>query len=51
MASSSIGPVKTMIRSLELAPLEAFLATLETAPDHSLRDKLSAFARDHDVII
>jgi phosphotransferase system, enzyme I, PtsP len=51
MAPSSIGPVKTMIRSLELAPLEAFLATLETAPDHSLRDKLTAFARDHDVII
>jgi phosphotransferase system enzyme I (PtsP) len=51
MAPSSVGPVKTMIRSLQLAPLEQFLATLETASDHSLRDKLAAFARDHDVII
>jgi phosphotransferase system enzyme I (PtsP) len=51
MAPSSVGPVKTMIRSLQLAPLEQFLATLETVPDHSLRDKLAAFARDHDVII
>jgi phosphotransferase system, enzyme I, PtsP len=51
MAPSSIGPVKTMIRSLELAPLEQFLASLEATPDHSLRDKLTAFARDHDVII
>jgi phosphotransferase system enzyme I (PtsP) len=51
MAPSSIGPVKTMIRSLHLAPLEQFLATLETASDHSLRDKLATFARDHDVVI
>jgi phosphotransferase system enzyme I (PtsP) len=51
MAPSSVGPVKTMIRSLQLAPLEQFLATLETVPDHSLRDKLAAFARDHDVVI
>ena len=51
MAPSSIGPVKTMIRSLRLAPLEQFLATLKGAPDHSLRDKLTAFARDHEIII
>src|SRR6266851_3768334 len=51
MTPSSIGPVKTMIRSLHLAPLEQFLATLEGASDHSLRDKLATFARDHDVII
>src|SRR6266851_5287138 len=51
MAPSAIGPVKTMIRSLHLAPLEQFLATLEGASDHSLRDKLATFARDHDVII
>jgi phosphotransferase system, enzyme I, PtsP len=51
MAASSVGPVKMMIRSLHLAPLEQFLATLDTSPDHSLRAKLSAFAQDHNVII
>ncbi len=51
MAPPSIGPVKMMIRSLRLAPLEQFLATLNDGAEHSLRDKLAAFARDHDVII
>ncbi len=51
MTASSVGPVKTMIRSLHLAPLEQFLATLAATPDHSLRAKLSAFAQDHDVVI
>lgn len=51
MAPSSIGPVKTMVRSLRLAPLEQFLPSLAAAPDHSVRSNLSAFARDHGVII
>jgi phosphotransferase system enzyme I (PtsP) len=51
MTSSSIGPVKTMLRSLRLAPLEQFLPNLAKVPDHSVRGKLSAFARDHGVII
>jgi phosphotransferase system enzyme I (PtsP) len=51
MTASSVGPVKTMIRSLHLAPLEQFLATLAATPDHSLRAKLSAFAQDHNVVI
>ena len=51
MAPSAVGPVKTMIRSLHLTPLEQFLATLETASDHSLRNKLTAFALDHRVIL
>jgi phosphotransferase system, enzyme I, PtsP len=51
MTPSAVGPVKTMVRSLRLAPLEEFLATMHDAPDHSLRAKLAAFARDHEVII
>ncbi len=51
MTASSVGPVKMMVRSLHLAPLEQFLATLDTSPDHSLRAKLSAFAQDHNVVI
>jgi phosphotransferase system enzyme I (PtsP) len=49
MAPASVGPVKKMIRSLALAPLEPFLAGLIGAPDRSLRQKLLGFARDHAV--
>ncbi|MGO8921162.1 MAG: phosphoenolpyruvate--protein phosphotransferase [Stellaceae bacterium] len=51
MAPGSIGPVKAMIRSLELAPLEALLATLATLPPRTLRGKLRDFARDHGVAV
>jgi len=51
MAPSSIGPVKAMIRSLDLASLKRFLAGLAAGPDHSVRGKLAAYARDHGVAI
>ena len=51
MSPLSIGPVKTMIRSLDLRGLREYLETLLSLPDNSLRDKLRAFARDHDVAI
>jgi phosphotransferase system enzyme I (PtsP) len=49
MAPGSIGPVKAMIRSLELAPLEALLAGLADMPPRGLRGRLRGFARDHGV--
>jgi phosphotransferase system enzyme I (PtsP) len=49
MAPGALGPVKKMIRSLALAPLETFLDGLLDAADHSLRQKLLGFARDHAV--
>jgi phosphotransferase system enzyme I (PtsP) len=51
MTPSAVGPVKTMVRSLHLGPLEQFLPGLAKVGDHSVRGKLSAFARDHGVII
>ncbi len=51
MNASSIGPVKTMICSLQLAPLSGYLDTLRRGPDHSLREKLRNFAQDHGVIL
>ncbi|HEX6840466.1 MAG TPA: phosphoenolpyruvate--protein phosphotransferase [Stellaceae bacterium] len=50
MAPGSIGPVKAMIRSLDLAPLTELLATVATLPPRSLRSKLRDFARDHGVV-
>ncbi len=49
MAPSAIGPVKAMVRSLVLEPLQHYLASQLGLPDHSLREKLRCFAHDHDV--
>jgi phosphotransferase system enzyme I (PtsP) len=49
MAATAIGPVKTMIRSLDTAALALYLDEIGGRPDHSLRSKLEAYARDHAV--
>jgi phosphotransferase system enzyme I (PtsP) len=51
IAPASVGPVKMMIRSLNLAEIETFVAGLLSRSDHSLRELLTAFARDHDIKI
>jgi phosphotransferase system enzyme I (PtsP) len=51
VASPSIGPVKTMIRTLEVGPVKAYLDGLLRSPDRSLRDKLKSFAIDHGVVV
>ncbi|MBC7908650.1 MAG: phosphoenolpyruvate--protein phosphotransferase [Rhodospirillaceae bacterium] len=51
VASPSIGPVKTMIRTLRVAPVKAYLDGLLKLPDRSLRDKLKHFAIDHGVAL
>jgi phosphotransferase system enzyme I (PtsP) len=50
MASTSIGPVKTMIRSLDVAAVAQYLDEIGGRADHSLRPKLEAYARDHDIV-
>jgi phosphotransferase system, enzyme I, PtsP len=49
MAATAIGPVKTMIRSLDVAALKSYLDEIGERPDHSLRPKLEAWARDHAI--
>lgn len=51
MTPASVGPVKMMIRSLDLAGVEAYMAGLLSRSDHSLRGLLTAFARDHGIKI
>jgi phosphotransferase system enzyme I (PtsP) len=51
LAPAGLGPVKTMIRSLRLGELADLLVGVEALADHSLRPKLRAFARDHNVLI
>jgi phosphotransferase system enzyme I (PtsP) len=49
MAPASMGPVKAMIRSLEVAPLAEFIRALGDAPAHSLRGKFHDFACDRGI--
>lgn len=49
MPPASIGPVKAMLRSLNVQDLRYFLDYVCTAPDHSIRLQLERFARDHGV--
>ncbi len=51
MSPPSVGPVKTMLRSLEVASLRQYMSGLYLGADHSLRDKLKSFAKDHGVLI
>ena len=46
-----IGSVKEMIRSLSAGSLKAYIETIYDAPDHSLREKLRAYSKDHGVVI
>ena len=47
----AVGPVKTMIRSLSLPPLEEYLNDLCETTHRSVREQLRTFARDHGILI
>ncbi len=51
MAGTAIGPVKTMIRSLDAAAAADYLDEIGDRPDHSLRSKIEAYARDRGVAL
>jgi len=51
LVPSSVGPVKTMVRSLNVGVLNRYLESVGLTDDRTLREKLRGFARDHDVEI
>jgi len=51
MTPGSIGPVKAMIRSLDLKEATDFVTSTLTQPDRPLRETLRLFAADHAVEI
>jgi phosphotransferase system enzyme I (PtsP) len=51
MGAASIGPVKMMVKSLDLPALQEFMTNIYESPEHSLRDALTQFAENHDVAI
>ena len=51
MAPSAIGPVKAMIRSLDVPALIEFIASLSDLATRSLRGKFHDFARDRGIVV
>jgi phosphotransferase system enzyme I (PtsP) len=51
LTAASIGEVKTMVRSLRVNVLRDYMKTILDSREHSLRDRLRAFAQDHDFAI
>lgn len=51
MAASAIGPVKAMIRTLDLSTFADYVNEIGARPDHSLKSKFEAYARDHSVTL
>jgi phosphotransferase system enzyme I (PtsP) len=51
MVATAIGPVKTMIRSLDATAVAGYLDEIAGRPDHSLRPRLEAYARDHKIAL
>jgi phosphotransferase system enzyme I (PtsP) len=49
MSPGSLGAVKSMLRSLDLAHFTAYLGGLLGGSERSLRDKIALYARDHGV--
>jgi len=51
MAPSAIGPVKTMLRSLDIAQLQAYMNDRIALAHANLRGDLLSYARDHGVTL
>ncbi|MDX1710662.1 MAG: phosphoenolpyruvate--protein phosphotransferase [Rhodovibrionaceae bacterium] len=51
MVPGSIAPVKTMLRSADLEQLSRFVRHLSDAADHSVRERLRAYALDRGIAI
>ena len=51
MPPAQVGAVRAMIRSLDVAQLKGYLDTLFDLPDHSLRRKLTTYARDRGILV
>ncbi len=48
---AKFGAVKAMVRSLDAGALARYIETLLDLPDHSVRRRLTAYARDHGIEI
>jgi phosphotransferase system enzyme I (PtsP) len=49
MAPGGFGPVKSMVRALDLARFSDYLGQLMNGSQRSVRDSIRLFARDHGI--
>lgn len=49
VSPSSVGTVKRLLRSVDMNQLRVFLVEHIQSPEHSVRDSLLLFARDHNI--
>lgn len=49
VSPSSVGPVKRLLRSVNIDQLRGFLIEHIQSPEHSVRDSLMLFAKDHGI--
>lgn len=47
----AVGPIKMMVRSLQVMPVGRYLDTICLGRQGSLREKLKAYAQDHGVVV
>lgn len=51
LSASGLGPVKAMVRSVNVSELAEYMDYLCQLPDRSVRERLAHYARDHGVEI
>ena len=51
MPPAQVGAVRAMVRTLDAGQLRGYLDTLFELPDHSLRHKLTSYARDREILV
>jgi len=51
MVPSAAGPVRAMVRSVNLSELTPYVEQLLSAENHSLRGKLRDYAMDHNIVL
>ncbi len=51
MHPANIGPIKLMIRSMDLNEVAPFVTKLRGRTDHSLRTRLTAFAAERGIAL
>jgi phosphotransferase system enzyme I (PtsP) len=51
LTAAAVGPIKTMIRSVDVGAVAGYLDEIGERPEHSLRRWLEAYARDHAVAL
>ncbi|MCH2547921.1 MAG: phosphoenolpyruvate--protein phosphotransferase [Alphaproteobacteria bacterium] len=51
LSASGLGPVKAMVRSVDMEELTRFMDHVCTLPERSVRERLAHYARDHNIEI